>query len=124
MPAYNLAVVIDDAAQAITHVTRGGDLLTTTPRQRLLQQLLKLPEPCYAHVPLVVGPDGMRLAKRHGAVTLADLAAAGVSASQVLEMLLESLNTSAGNSAIAPFRIENVPPEPWVSTAMGLYPNF
>ena len=116
VPAYNLAVVVDDAAQSISHVTRGGDLLTTTPRQRLLQQLLKLPEPCYAHVPLVVGPDGLRLAKRHGAVTLADLAARGISAPQVLEMLMTSLNTSAENLAIAPFRIEDIPQEPWLCT--------
>lgn len=114
VPAYNLAVVVDDAAQGITHVTRGGDLLATTPRQRLLQQLLKLPEPCYAHVPLVIGPDGTRLAKRHGAITLDDLAALGISGSQVLEMLLESLNTSAESMAITTFRIEDIPPAPWL----------
>ena len=72
-PAYNLAVVVDDAAQGIGAVVRGADLAETTPRQLLLAQLLGLPAPTYAHVPLVLGPDGARLAKRHGAVTLRDL---------------------------------------------------
>jgi glutamyl-tRNA synthetase len=72
-PAYNLAVVVDDGDQGIGEVVRGDDLLETTPRQLLLQRLLGLPHPSYAHVPLVLGPDGRRLAKRHGAVTLADL---------------------------------------------------
>ncbi len=112
VPAYNLAVVVDDAAQGITHVTRGGDLLASAPRQRLLQQLLQLPEPRYAHVPLVVGADGTRLAKRHGAVTLADLAAKGVSAQQVLAMLRASLGVSDTHD----FRIEDVPREPWLCT--------
>ena len=71
-PAYQLAVVVDDAAQGIGEVVRGADLVDSTPRQILLASLLGLPEPVYAHVPLVLGPDGQRLAKRHGAVTLAD----------------------------------------------------
>lgn len=70
VPAYNLAVVVDDAAQGITHVLRGDDLLSSTPRQMLLQRLLGLPHPVYTHVGLIYGPDGQRLAKRHGAVTL------------------------------------------------------
>ena len=72
-PAYNLAVVVDDAAQGIDEVVRGDDLAETTPRQLLLARLLGLPAPAYAHVPLVLGPDGARLAKRHGAVTLREL---------------------------------------------------
>jgi glutamyl-tRNA synthetase len=74
VPAYNLAVVVDDAAQGVTQVVRGDDLLPSSPRQALLQDLLGLPRVGYAHVPLVVGSDGQRLAKRHGAVTLEDLA--------------------------------------------------
>ena len=72
MPAYNLAVVVDDGEQGVTEVVRGADLLETTPRQLLLGRLLGLERPVYAHVPLVLAPDGSRLAKRHGAVTLRD----------------------------------------------------
>jgi glutamyl-tRNA synthetase len=71
-PAYNLAVVVDDAAQGVGEVVRGDDLLASTPRQVHLARLLGLTPPVYAHVPLVLGPDGERLAKRHGAVTLDD----------------------------------------------------
>jgi glutamyl-tRNA synthetase len=74
VPAYNLAVVVDDAAQGVDQVTRGDDLLASSPRQALLQDLLGLPRVAYAHVPLVVGADGQRLAKRDVAVTLEDLA--------------------------------------------------
>jgi glutamyl-tRNA synthetase len=70
--SYQLAVVVDDARQEIGEVVRGADLADSTPRQILLARLLGLPEPTYAHVPLVLGPDGQRLAKRHGAVALSD----------------------------------------------------
>jgi glutamyl-tRNA synthetase len=72
--AYNLAVVVDDAAQGVAEVVRGADLCDSTPRQAWLAQTLGLPVPVYAHVALVLGGDGARLAKRHGAVTLADRA--------------------------------------------------
>jgi glutamyl-tRNA synthetase len=68
-PAYQLAVVVDDAMQDIGEVVRGADLLDSTPRQIQLHRVLGLPSPGYAHVPLVLGPDGRRLAKRHGAAT-------------------------------------------------------
>jgi glutamyl-tRNA synthetase len=70
VPAYQLAVVVDDAAQDIGEVVRGADLADSTPRQILLARLLGLPVPAYGHVPLVLGADGARLAKRHGAATL------------------------------------------------------
>jgi glutamyl-tRNA synthetase len=90
-PAYQLAVVVDDALQGIGEVVRGADLVDSTPRQLLLARLLGLREPLYAHVPLVLGPDGRRLAKRHGAVTLADRAAAGEGPGEVLGWMARSL---------------------------------
>ncbi|WP_271299951.1 tRNA glutamyl-Q(34) synthetase GluQRS [Sphingomonas sp. CV7422] len=75
--SYHLAVTIDDAAQGITDVVRGRDLMRATDIHRLLQALLGLPTPRYRHHPLLLGPDGTRLAKRNGAPALADLRAAG-----------------------------------------------
>ena len=71
--AYNLAVVVDDADQGVEEVVRGSDLADSTPRQLWLARALGLPEPLHAHVPLVLGPDGARLAKRHGDVTLREV---------------------------------------------------
>ena len=90
--AYNLAVVVDDADQGIEEVVRGADLLDSTPRQAWLAHQLELTPPLsYLHVPLVVGADGARLAKRHGAVTLKDLATAGHGSGAVRGMLAASL---------------------------------
>lgn len=72
VPAYQLAVVVDDAAQGVGEVVRGDDLIDSTPRQILLARLLGLPVPVYAHVPLVLGADGARLAKRSRPPALAD----------------------------------------------------
>ncbi|MFV0435231.1 MAG: tRNA glutamyl-Q(34) synthetase GluQRS [Leucobacter sp.] len=96
--AYNLAVVVDDAAMGVDQIVRGDDLASSTPRQILLQRLLGLPTPPaveYAHVPLVLGPSGARLAKRDGAVTLRDLAAQGTTADDVLTTLAASLDLAA-----------------------------
>jgi glutamyl-tRNA synthetase len=86
--AYNLAVVVDDAEQGIGEVVRGADLLDSTPRQLWLGERLGVPASRHAHVPLVLGPDGARLAKRHGAVTLAGRAALGQSPADVHRELL------------------------------------
>src|SRR5262245_14147002 len=101
VPAYNLAVVVDDAAQGVTQVVRGDDLLSSTPRQLLLQRLLGLSTPEYMHVPLVLGADGDRLAKRHGAVTVRELAAEGWSAGDVLAVLASSLGLAGSGERIA-----------------------
>ena len=84
--AYQLAVVVDDAAQGITHVVRGQDLADNTARQILLQQALGLPTPRYLHTPLVLGADGEKLSKQNGAeaLNLNDPLAALNAAAQVL----------------------------------------
>ncbi|MFL6032391.1 MAG: glutamate--tRNA ligase family protein, partial [Rubrobacteraceae bacterium] len=101
-PAYQLAVVVDDAMQDIDEVVRGADLLDSTPRQIQLHRVLGLPSPGYAHVPLVLVPDGRRLAKRHGAVTLADREALGESPREVLAWMARSLGLAAAGESPAP----------------------
>jgi glutamyl-tRNA synthetase len=100
--AYNLAVVVDDADQGVGEVVRGADLLDSTPRQLWLGAQLGLPAPRHAHVALMLGPDGERLAKRHGAVTLADRAALGQSAPDVRDELAASLGLVARGEALTP----------------------
>ncbi len=85
--AYNLAVVVDDIAMGIDQVVRGDDLLPSAPVHSYIAHELGSPGWTYIHVPLVLGPTGQRLAKRDGAVTLSDLAAAGVTAADVVEQI-------------------------------------
>jgi len=89
--AYNLAVVVDDADQGVGEIVRGADLVDATPSQLHLYDLLGLPRPTYAHVPLILGPGGKRLAKRDGSVTLAERAAAGEPPEAVRARLLTSV---------------------------------
>ena len=91
VPAYNLAVVVDDGRQAIEEVVRGDDLLSSTPRQVMLQRLFGFDTPAYMHLPLVMGADGQRLAKRHGAVTMRELRVAGVTSRDVIGWIGESI---------------------------------
>ncbi|WP_231733719.1 glutamate--tRNA ligase family protein, partial [Sphingomonas sp. CCH9-H8] len=85
--SYHLAVTIDDAAQGVSDVVRGEDLLAATHVHRLLQALLDLPAPRYHHHALLTGPDGERLAKRHGAPTLAALRENGVDGRAIADAL-------------------------------------
>jgi glutamyl-Q tRNA(Asp) synthetase len=87
--SYHLAVTIDDAAQAISHVVRGRDLLEATHVHRLLQALLDLPTPVYVHHPLLGTADGERLAKRTGAPAIADLRAAGTDPARLIAAMRE-----------------------------------
>ena len=77
MPAYNFAVVVDDALMGITHVVRGEDHISNTPRQLLLYEALAFPPPSFAHLALVLGPDHSPLSKRHGATSVAEFRAKG-----------------------------------------------
>jgi glutamyl-tRNA synthetase len=72
-PVYHLAVVVDDADAGITHVIRGADHYSNTPKQILIQQAMGAPTPIYAHLPLLNGPDGKKLSKRHGATSVQEL---------------------------------------------------
>lgn len=85
--AYQLAVVVDDALMGITEVTRGSDLLSSTPRQIYLQRLLGWETPDYCHVPLLCAPDGRRLSKREADLSLAALRAKGVSPEEIVGRL-------------------------------------
>lgn len=89
--AYQLAVVVDDLAMGITEVVRGDDLLSSTPRQIALYQALGATVPNFLHVPLMLGQDGVRLAKRHGAVSLADLRDQGRTPEQLVGYLAFTL---------------------------------
>jgi glutamyl-tRNA synthetase len=101
VPAYQLAVVVDDADQGVGEVVRGADLVDSTPRQILLARLLGLPRPAYAHVPLVLGADGARLAKRHGAVTLTERPGG---AAAVLAELAHTLDLALDRPTVASAR--------------------
>jgi glutamyl-tRNA synthetase len=86
-PVYHLAVVVDDADAGITHVVRGADHYSNTPKQILIQKAMGAPTPIYGHLPLLHGPDGKKLSKRHGATSVQDLRDAGYLPEAVLNYL-------------------------------------
>jgi glutamyl-tRNA synthetase len=122
-PAYQLAVVVDDAAMDITEVIRGDDLVPSTPRQLLLYRALGSTAPRFAHVPLVVGADGRRLAKRHGDTRLVALREAGVKAESLLGLLawscgwLPKQESVSANELLSAFQLARIPREPFVLTS-------
>jgi glutamyl-tRNA synthetase len=118
VPAYQLAVAVDDAAMEVTDVLRGDDLLPSTARQLLIYRALGLPVPAFAHVPLVVGADGERLAKRHGALSVGELRARGLEPPAVVGLLAAASGLAPPGARVMPadlvagFRLEAVPREP------------
>ncbi len=122
-PAYQLAVVVDDAAMGVTEVIRGDDLIPSTPRQLLLYRAWNLTPPRFAHIPLVVGADGRRLAKRHGDTRLAALRAEGVTAESLVGLLAWSCGWQerpvplSARALLPRFRLEMIPKQPFVLTA-------
>lgn len=121
--AYNLAVVVDDLAQGVDQVVRGDDLLSSSPRQAWLIGRLGGRAPEYAHVPLVVNEAGRRLAKRDGAVTLADLALTGTDAAGVRSLLGHSLGLNEPGEPVSASELLDrwdssaLPRAPWVYPA-------
>ncbi len=121
-PAYQLAVVVDDAELGITEVVRGDDLVPSTARQLLLYHLLGHAPPSFTHVPLVVGPDGRRLAKRHGDTRLASLRQAGVQPEDLLGLLawscgwLDRIRPISARDLLPRFDLSAVPRQPLVLT--------
>jgi glutamyl-tRNA synthetase len=122
--SYNLAVVVDDDAQGVGEVVRGDDLLPATAAQALLCDLLGIERPTWTHVPLVLGPDGDRLAKRHGAVTLADLAEQGYGAADAVVWMARTLELAAPGEQVttpellARFDPDRIPTEPTIFTGV------
>ncbi len=114
--AYNLAVVVDDAAAGVDQVVRGDDLLASSPRQAYLATLLGHPQPSYAHVALVLNSDGARLAKRDGAITLAEIGVA-----RALEQIAASLGWRAAtlDEMLPQFDPAALPREPWIYSSTG-----
>jgi glutamyl-tRNA synthetase len=122
LPSYQLAVVVDDARQGIDQVVRGDDLLTSTPRQMLLYESFSLePRPAYTHLPLVVGEDGRRLAKRHGDSRIVYYRDQGVAAERIIGLLAEWCGMGPRTPMTAAefaesFEIAKLPREPAVFT--------
>lgn len=120
---YTLASVVDDALAGVREVVRGDDLLPATPAQTLLQDALGLPRPSYCHVPLVVGGDGRRLAKRHGDTRIAAYRAAGVRPGRIIGLLAHSCGWAGADEEVSlaelleRFDMDSIPRAPCVADA-------
>ena len=125
-PSYQLAVVHDDATMGVTQVIRGDDLVPSTPRQILLYRALGWPVPTFGHVPLAVGPDGRRLAKRDGSINLATLRAAGIDPRRLVGWLAQSCGwadeivPTDPHDWVGRFDLAALPRTPWVVTPEAL----
>lgn len=100
-PAYVLAVVVDDHEMGITDIVRGDDILPVTPAQNVLYRRLGWTPPTYWHIPLVVGPDGLRLAKRHGDTRVSAYRAAGITSGRILSALARTCGWIASSESVA-----------------------
>jgi glutamyl-tRNA synthetase len=122
-PAYQLAVVVDDMAMGVTEVLRGDDLLPSAFRQLELYRFFNSPSPAFAHVPLVLGEDGRRLAKRHGDTRLSLLREKNVPAERLVGLLAWSTGLRPTKDSITPrelledFSLDKLPRQPFVFTA-------
>jgi glutamyl-tRNA synthetase len=120
VPAYQLAVVVDDADQGVNLVVRGDDLVPSTPRQLLLYDTLAMTAPEFMHLPLVKGPDGMRLAKRHGEARIAMFRQQGVTSEKIIGFLawscgwLKDLKPISAKELLSFFDLNTIPREPFV----------
>jgi len=124
-PAYQLAVVVDDAAQGVTEVLRGDDLLSSAARQWYVQQALELPHPAWFHLPLVTDASGRRLAKREADLSLAELRARGTDPRAIVAWVAQSTGIAAGErisaaELVSTFQLSSVPHEPVALSATAL----
>ncbi len=121
-PAYQLAVVVDDARMGITEVVRGDDLIPSTPRQLMVYRAFDWISPAFYHVPLVIGTDGRRLAKRHGDTRLASLRNAGVLPEALIGLLawscgwINSPREISASELVSNFSWNTIPKKPFVLT--------
>jgi glutamyl-tRNA synthetase len=103
--SYQLAVTVDDAAMKISHVLRGADLLSSTARQLLLYEALDLDPPSWIHVPLLLGSDGQRLSKRHGAVSMREHREGGMSPQQFVGYLAATCGLAEPEEELTPLQL-------------------
>lgn len=121
-PAYPLAVVLDDLADGVTEVVRGGDLLEATATQVRLYEVLGRATPTWLHVPVLVGSDGKKLSKSHGSTEVISLREAGYTASDIWRVLLPILGVEGDVLSAATFDPSRIVPVPSLSVPMPVRP--